>query len=95
MTENAGGPDRPPYDPNNKTETATDKNLSIAIVIPLCLTLPSLAKSDSAESAIQIYPPHSATADMTMMEQALHRRATEVAIGPAAVELQGHVRCPA
>ena len=40
----------------------------------------ALAESKSGQNAIEIYPPHSAPADMTMMEQALHRRATEIAI---------------
>ena len=38
------------------------------------------AESKSAHNAIEIYPPHAAPDDMTMMEQALHRRATEIAI---------------
>lgn len=38
------------------------------------------AESPSPQNSIEIYPPHSVPVDMTMMAQALHRRAVEVAI---------------
>ena len=38
------------------------------------------AETKPEQKAIEIYPAHSAPADMTMMEKALHRRATEIAI---------------
>ena len=51
-----------------------------AIVVGVCLVTPSLAETESELEAIEIYPPHSPPDDMTMMEQALHRRAIEAAI---------------
>ena len=39
-----------------------------------------LAESKSGQKAIEIYPPHAPPTDMTWAEQALHRRATEIAI---------------
>jgi hypothetical protein len=38
------------------------------------------AESKPEQESINIYPPHSAPKDMTLVEQALHRRAAEIAI---------------
>lgn len=44
------------------------------------LATPTMAQSESGQDAIEIYPTHAAPADLTLAEQALHRRAIEIAI---------------
>lgn len=51
--------------------------LAGALVIAMAFSI-AQAQAPSPQSGIEIYPPHSPPADMTMMEQALHRRAVEV-----------------
>ena len=52
----------------------------VLMIFAVCLATPALAESKSGQNAIEIYPPHAAPKDMTLAEQALHRRATEIAI---------------
>jgi len=58
-------------------QTAT---MTVASLLALCLSTPALAEIKSGQNAIEIYPPHTAPADMTWVEQALHNRTTESAI---------------
>ena len=51
------------------------------IALAACaIGLTGMAQAGQGENALEIYPPHAAPDNMTMMEQALHRRATAVAI---------------
>jgi hypothetical protein len=52
----------------------------LLMLFAVCLVTPVLAESISGQSAVEIYPPHAAPDDMTLSEQALHRRAAETAI---------------
>ena len=52
----------------------------LGMLFAVFLGSPALSESNPAQNAIEIYPPHAPPNDMTMMEQALHRRATEIAI---------------
>ncbi|MFW2367901.1 MAG: DUF1254 domain-containing protein, partial [Desulforhopalus sp.] len=57
------------------------KQLTILSVAVLGMVFAcSVSANTSVKPTIEIYPPHSPPADMTMMEEALHRRAIEVAI---------------
>ena len=57
-------------------------NILFASVCAIAMTagVQAQAESKPEQKSIKIYPPHSAPKDMTMMEEALHRRATEVVV---------------
>ena len=52
----------------------------LACAVVMLTGVQAQAETKPEQKAIEIYPAHSAPADMSMMEKALHRRATEVAI---------------
>ncbi|MDX2487931.1 MAG: DUF1254 domain-containing protein [Gammaproteobacteria bacterium] len=52
----------------------------LGFVCAAVIAMPGSAATKSGQGGIEIYTPHAAPKDMTMMEQALHRRATEIAI---------------
>ena len=49
-------------------------------LVACTIGLAGMAQAAQEQNALEIYAPHAAPDNMTMMEQALHRRATEVAI---------------
>ena len=49
-------------------------------MVACAIGLTGMAQAAQEQNALEIYPPHAAPDNMTMMEQALHRRATEIAI---------------